>query len=182
MVNGLSISVWNATWLSSTQPKYIMSHRVDGINLVADLINNESRKWKEEVINNTLSVEEASQILSIGLVANGPEDRLHWCLETSREYAVHNCYRLLLCSVPNPSTDLYKNITDETKQLYKQLWAIKVPEKMKITVWQLLNNYVPTRVNLRQRRLVTDVACLRCGLGVESVLHVCSQCPFATLV
>ncbi|MFQ6619559.1 hypothetical protein Gotur_000650, partial [Gossypium turneri] len=38
-------------------------------------------------------------------------------------------------------------------------------------------NYIPTLVNLRCKRLTTNVRCPRCGSGEENSLHVFLQCP-----
>lgn len=42
---------------------------------------------------------------------------------------------------------------------------------MKITVWRISNNWVPTKANLYNRRLTPDAACYICGLEEEFCLH-----------
>lgn len=50
---------------------------------------------------------------------------------------------------------------------------------MKIMIWKLLHNHVPTRENLYKR---TGVACYNCGLGIGTNAHVCQDYPFAIQV
>lgn len=70
----------------------------------------------------------------------------------------------------------------ERQILYKLLWRTKAPEKMKITVWRLSNNWVPTIANLHHRRLSADAACYICGLEVETSIQTCRDCPCAAQI
>ncbi|KAK5776457.1 hypothetical protein PVK06_044416 [Gossypium arboreum] len=48
---------------------------------------------------------------------------------------------------------------------------------MKFTCWRFLHNYIPTKVNLFQRRPGSNRMCHRCGGGPETLLHACRDCP-----
>ncbi|MFQ6624346.1 hypothetical protein Gotur_004245 [Gossypium turneri] len=171
-----------ATWLTGDQPYIVQSPRVNGIVNVANLIDERYGIWKEDVVNHTFLKHEARRILSIPFARNGHVNRLRWCLEKSCEYTVRNGYRLLLKGFPGTASNLYSEIDPKKRQLYRQMWQIKVPEKMKIITWRLIHNYVPTRSNLQHKRLVADAACYWCGLEAETSLHVCPDCPYAALV
>lgn len=130
------------------KPYFIQSNRVNDIVMVVYLIDELNGIWKENVILATFNKEEARRILSIPLAGNGPTDKLRWHFEKSSDYTVRIGYRLLLRGFLKSNSDLYKNIKPKRRLLYKHLWETKVPEKMKITTWGLINNYVPTRHNL----------------------------------
>lgn len=73
---------------------------------------------------------------------------------------------------------------DRYNYIEPHLWLLFkfAPDKMKIMVWRLLHNHVPTRKNLYNRHLLADVACYSCGLEAETVIHICRDCPFVISV
>lgn len=53
------------------------------------------RKWKQELIYNTFSATNATQILHIPLAAEAHDDWLVWGDESSGEFSVKSAYKLL---------------------------------------------------------------------------------------
>uniref|UniRef100_A0ACD5XPQ5 Uncharacterized protein n=3 Tax=Avena sativa TaxID=4498 RepID=A0ACD5XPQ5_AVESA len=76
---------------------------------------------------------------------------------------------------------LSSHITDEEK-LWKKLWSIKAPGKMKITLWRFAHDCLPSGTQLRQRNIpVASDACLFCNRE-ESSEHTLMFCPYAAEV
>ncbi|MBA0789241.1 hypothetical protein Gotri_025232 [Gossypium trilobum] len=63
------------------------------------------------------------------------------------------------------------------KKIYKQLWSLNLPSKVKVTIWRLSWNYLPTKVNLQHRKLAANTSCPRCGQRAETMNHVFRECP-----
>ncbi|MBA0804172.1 hypothetical protein Gohar_014319, partial [Gossypium harknessii] len=59
---------------------------------------------------------------------------------------------------------------------YKKLRQTNLPSKVKITIWRLFNNYIPTYCNLHYRRLRSSAVCPRCSDGTETIEHVFRDC------
>lgn len=110
MGNGASIPVWDAAWLPGKKPYIIQSPKVQSINRVRDLIDEQTSLWKEATIKSTVNAFEADGILNIPLGANGLIDRFRWCAKKSDDYTVRNEYRLLLRGIPETDTDTYRNM------------------------------------------------------------------------
>lgn len=75
---GTSISIFNDSWIiglpNCPLPDYLITCPVlnSNLSLVSDLIDSNTRKWREEVILNTLDTVDAKRILRIPLAE---EDR-----------------------------------------------------------------------------------------------------------
>ncbi|KAH1098718.1 hypothetical protein J1N35_015639 [Gossypium stocksii] len=65
----------------------------------------------------------------------------------------------------------------EAKDFFRKLWDLQLPSKITITIWWIFWNYILTLVNLRYKRVATNVSCPRCGSGEEDNYHVFRQCP-----
>ncbi|KAL5555881.1 hypothetical protein UlMin_038117 [Ulmus minor] len=62
---------------------------------------------------------------------------------------------------------------------WQSLWNLKVPPKIKIFLWRLFQNAIPTRANLARRGIKLHKSCPRCGEVKETSLHTFFDCPFA---
>ena len=60
--------------------------------------------------------------------------------------------------------------------LWKWIWQLKIPPKIRIFFWKVFANALPTLLNLRKRRVNIDGMCLVCGLEVESIYHALFKC------
>ncbi|KAK8977317.1 hypothetical protein V6N11_030636 [Hibiscus sabdariffa] len=59
----------------------------------------------------------------------------------------------------------------QLSKFYFELWAITLPAKVKITMWRIVNNFMPTFDNLRGRRLIVVNRCPICKSSVETIEH-----------
>ncbi|GAU20222.1 hypothetical protein TSUD_352860 [Trifolium subterraneum] len=70
-------------------------------------------------------------------------------------------------------------ISEEELCLLPKVWKIWALSKVVVFSWQLLQDSLPTRHNLWQRGVITDVdasRCVFCGLGSESADHLFVSC------
>ncbi|KAL4291360.1 hypothetical protein GQ457_14G018510 [Hibiscus cannabinus] len=109
------------------------------------------------------SPNEAAAISSIRLSTYVHVDTLVWSGERSGIYSVLSDYKHL-----RPSTSL----SNDEQVLFKQIWALLCPSKVRINLWKLSNNYIPTKANLCYKRIATDPLCPRCHLDAEGIKHI----------
>jgi hypothetical protein len=64
------------------------------------------------------------------------------------------------------------------EKYWKLIWKINAPGKMKIHLWRLAHDCLPSGVQLRRRQVPANDACVFCGRD-EDVVHAHLQCPFA---
>ena len=60
-----------------------------------------------------------------------------------------------------------------------KLWKFKAPERIKMLLWRVGVNALPTRENLMSRVTVSDPNCVPCGSEIESCCHLFVTCPVA---
>ncbi|MBA0655204.1 hypothetical protein Goklo_007711, partial [Gossypium klotzschianum] len=73
-------------------------------------------------------------------------------------------------------------LQNNSRNFYRNLWLLNLPLKVKILVWKISWNYIPTRVNLNCRRLLNNVTCVGCGNAAESANHIFRECPVTRTV
>lgn len=61
-----------------------------------------------------------------------------------------------------------------------KLWNLKIPPKMKIFFWRLLNNALPHNTNLQHRGIQIQNCCARCG-ETEDLHHVFVGCEWVVV-
>ncbi|XVF28838.1 hypothetical protein REPUB_Repub15cG0066500 [Reevesia pubescens] len=66
--------------------------------------------------------------------------------------------------------------------LWKILWNLNVPNKVKVFGWRVCNNILPTLDTPKKRKIIMSDLCQLCSEFPESILHVLRDCHFATKV
>ena len=64
-----------------------------------------------------------------------------------------------------------------TKKVWKGIWSLQIPNRVKTLIWRAGSDALPTKVNLRKRRLLIDDSCPHCNLDKETSLHALQSCP-----
>ena len=59
------------------------------------------------------------------------------------------------------------------------MWSAQVPEKVKVFVWKVANNGIPTQANKCYRHLSQLESCELCGFQREDCFHACVKFPYA---
>ena len=63
--------------------------------------------------------------------------------------------------------------------VWKTLWKLKVPNKIKVFGWQACCSILPTRVNLSRKRIIVDNRCEACKTEPETKIHTLWNCGVA---
>jgi ribonuclease HI len=66
-------------------------------------------------------------------------------------------------------------------KMWKAMWSIQAPSKMKIILWRMIHDCLPTGQQLSYRHIPADDRCFFCG-KMERVEHLFLLCPFARAV
>lgn len=141
-------------------------------------------RWNGDLINSLFCVnslfcaEEARLIFSIPLSYFKPPDRLVWVAEKDGLFSTKSAY-LVARSGGNIGGDdtASSKMNGELKHMWRALWRASVPEKVKICVWRCCLNALPTKENLRKRKMIANATCPFCDGETESVEHAFLECP-----
>lgn len=134
--------------------------------------------WNEALINCLFWEEGARLILSIPLSFFKPADQLVWVVEKNGVFSTKSAYLVARSGGDTVEADTTSSeMHRELKHMWKALWRANVLETVKICVWRCCWNAIPTRENLRKRKVITNYTCPFCDGETESIEHVLLECP-----
>ena len=108
-------------------------------------------------------------ILQMPLPRSQEEDEVLWHFHKRGEYSVKSGYQLALnLKFPNePSSS-----SDSNSRQWKFLWMLELPEKIKIFMWRVTKNILPTAENLWGRKSLQEPIYQRYKKNVGTIKHV----------
>lgn len=65
---------------------------------------------------------------------------------------------------------------------YTRLWSLNIPSKIRIGLWKIANEFMPTLCILKIRKHARDAFCPVCKVEEESLAHLFWECAFTTQV
>ena len=92
-------------------------------------------------------------------------------------FTVKTAYQVALRLKERSQIEHSRAISD--RAIWKNIWALKVPPKVRMFVWRACYNILPTRENLHRRKVMVDPQCEICCQKSESVGHILWECPLA---
>ena len=100
-------------------------------------------------------------------IRSDSQDQWIWVAEPSGCYSARSAYRVIREGIPTEGQD----------GGFKELWKLKVPPKVAMFVWRLIKDRLPTRDNLKKKRVeLQDYLCPFCRLEDESASHLFFHC------
>ncbi|XP_050260094.1 uncharacterized protein LOC126705233 [Quercus robur] len=141
---------------------------------LANLLEPGGGGWNEQLVDDIFLPFEAQRIKSIPLCVTVQEDCLSWPRCRSGSYSVKSGYQLLceteMNSLPSSSD------SEVFKRFWKDIWRLKVPNKVKVFLWRACSRALPTKVNLQKRRVVDNSTCDQCGCMTKDEFHALWDC------
>lgn len=166
--NGFTINPWKDPWIKRLPDWiHILKDRVDARHWckIIDLRLKESNGWNEPVLRHLCNDESVEAILKIPWPSEQEEDRLFWLGNNSGTFTVGNCYEI------NGNNDIAK------ANIWDKLWNTRMHKRLKIFIWRLLADVIPTRERLNHVFNVGDMSCGLSGANVENLMHIFKECP-----
>ena len=180
MGNGKDTSIWSDAWLPSiSTPKVSNPIGIEFPEVrVNSLINAHTRNWDVDLLQTLFKLEEVQLIrgISLGNVSTG--DRLIWPHTQSGTYTVKSGYNLL--SKEKEQSDPHTNTSAPSHKLWKIIWSLSVPLKVRNFMWRAAKNAIPVKTNLVKRQVLQEEICDQCKSHSEDVLHALWMCPCLT--
>ena len=140
---------------------------------VALLINESTRQWNNEMIEGIFTPVEADMIKAIPLSLCEAEDTLFWPFTNNDIYNSKSGYRFLKAE---EQTKLDEEQRMDNKHLWRTLWSMQVPNKIKNPVWRACHNSLQTKENLVRRTIIDNPIYDRCKQVPKSSLHALWFC------
>jgi ribonuclease HI len=177
--DGRKIKIWGDKWLPTPSTFSVQSvpKRLNENAQVAELIDQDSMRWKVDLIQAEFMGEEALIISSIPLNPLKSEDKLIWRCSVNGDFSVRSAYHLGMDLQESKGGQC--SYTGKEEDFWKFVWALGIPNVTKLFIWRACNEILPTRVNLVRRRVTELKACPCCEMEDEDALHAMWLCPAA---
>ena len=179
--NGACINIWTDPWIQASPNRGVLSSRGDSeFTKVEGLIDFETRSWNEMRIRNSFNDVDVGRILQIPINTQGFDDFIAWGYTTDGRYTVRSGYYLEWKHKFGPNAAQLASLGASVHNpVWKGLWKLKIPSKVKIFAWRALHSILPLNGILAIRHIPVSGACTTCHQAAEDVLHLLFTCPAA---
>ncbi|KAL0301821.1 UNVERIFIED_CONTAM: putative mitochondrial protein [Sesamum radiatum] len=177
--SGSSIKIWKDPWLPRPVTFKPITPPPEGHdqNVVAAMIDPETKEWDRQIIENIFNPEDQELILKIPLGRESLPDTRCWHYTQNGLFTVRSAYFLAVKSLNPQSSSTRSN--DPLNARWKTIWNVKLPPKVRLFVWKLASNALPTGTNLEKRLRTIHFACPFCGDTNDDTLHIFLHCHYA---
>jgi hypothetical protein len=176
--NGESTRTWEDRWIPNHFNGLPLTLHADhGIHFVSDLLTS-SGQWNADLINQIFFPVDVVAILKIPLRTSS-EDCLAWEPEKHGLYSVKSAYKLLFTGRQQESGDIQASSSGDP--VWRKLWKIEVPPKVRVFWWRVLHGFLPTKHTLYNMHIERLPNCGICRASEESIKHVLMECTVARI-
>ncbi|XP_043700051.1 uncharacterized protein LOC122650727 [Telopea speciosissima] len=154
---------------------------------VSDLIDENNRRWKHDLLDLYFHPLDKEAILQIQLGLFSSNDYQLWGVSKNSIYSVKSPYHLLSNQwVEKEERNSSSTTLPQWKEIFslvwKSIWSYSSLPKIKHFLWRACGDGIASGVTLHQWRVPIDRQCLRCGVAEETNEHILLYCPFAWAV
>jgi len=174
--NGKMADFWGSSWIEGQAPKNMAPNlykkaRRKNITVFKALRNNYWIQFcapftREEEMREFVSLWHS---ISSTHSLNDLDDTISWRWSADGKYSSSSAYKIQFS-------------TNFCKIKFNPIWKAKIEPKCRFFVWTLLHNKILTADNLQKRGWPCNHNCSLCSLSLETVAHLCKDCPFAVEV
>ena len=123
---------------------------------------------------------DVNRILQIPLNNQSFSDFIAWSGTSHGRYSVRSGYHMQWRHQFGSRADqLALPGSSANNPVWKILWKLKIPSKVKIFIWRALHGITPLKCILINRHIGTSGECPICHQGAEDVCHLLFVCPTA---
>lgn len=145
--------------------------------LVSELIDDDTGQWNRQKVHDLFAPGTRCEILAIPLNATHRRDELVWYENRARRFSVKMAYQVAICLINQDGAEHSDAFMDG--KVWKTIWALKVPPKVRNFIRRACSNILHTKDNLHRRRMKVDSRCDICCQQLESNSHLLWECPLA---
>ncbi|KAH9685475.1 reverse transcriptase domain-containing protein [Citrus sinensis] len=172
---GDSVKIYKSQWIPRPQTFTPISAPILDMDCaVAELID-ENHKWKESLIQQHFNSEDAELISRILLPSSPKPDQILWHYDKKGNYSVKSGYQIAM-RIKHPD---WPSSSSSNLGQWNVIWSLELPEKIKIFMWKVARNFLPTAENLWRRKMLQEPTCPRCKMKKEDINHAIMVCKVA---
>lgn len=178
--NGESINTRRDFWIPGLAGEKIKSNLTfEGNTQVQSLINSQD-EWKEEALNSRFLPYEVDAIRRIPIMGHDVPDRRYLILEKKGTYTVKTGYGAAFQDTVKNDLHSDKVCSSKKDHLWKALWNLELPPKVKIFMWKIGQNIIATEANIVMHHVLGNPRCVICGFFWADTTHSLFFCQGTT--
>ena len=139
--------------------------------MVSHLIYTEDHCWNLPLLSELFNSETVEAIKKIHIPLRSRADKLIWVPDSKWAFSVKSIYKANQDPPCGSSTVQWQKI-----------WKIKAHDRIKMLLWRIGSNALPTKNNLALRIGTSDPSCVLCGSEPESAIHLFFHCQVARAI
>ena len=181
---GEDTNPWNDNWLprdGALRPYACRENAPDPPQQVSQLIIQPTRVWDVAKLNTFFLPMDAQAIQALPISTRAQADFWAW----NGIFTVRSAYRMIVATKATREAWLESSATNSNHQgmqkSWTKLWSLHVPAKLKVFLWRLAKQSLPTADTLHRRHIAQSSTCSICG-GEDSWRHSLIDCTMARCV
>ena len=145
--------IWEDNWISGSHNFKIQTTRGNNLVLTVDeIINPVNSTWDVDLVKAIFWPTDVYRILQIPITSDR-EDVVAWDYNRSGLFSVRSAYHCQWESKFGPRCNRVQADTASRTKLWKNLWKLNLPGKIKILGWQALKGLLPCQAILANRHV-----------------------------
>ena len=168
-LEGKIVHIWKDRWIPSPESFKVTSpigvHT--GMEKVSSLLDTDRKAWDVVKVKNLFLPHEAEMVLSIPISGTLPEDSIVWAWTSNGSYSVKSGYKVaqkVLKEVSNWGDRGSSSDNSGMKPIWKVVWRLNCPNKIKHLLWRACKNILPTKLRLKAQGIdVNDYWAMVCS-------------------
>ena len=141
--NGQTIGINTHKWLPRS-PNFKVG--ADKSLKVANLIDTITHQWDRGKVHAIFKPDTREDILKIKLNNVAFRDRLVWKENKTNKFSVKTAYQVAL-RLHHQQTGEH-SLASMDRKMWKRLWSLNIPPKVRNFMWRACSNILPTKANL----------------------------------
>jgi ribonuclease HI len=183
---GEQTRAWDENWLPRDEVRRpITCLQNDAPQMVADFIDVTTASWNVPMLQQFFLPMDIEVITSIPLSTRRMDDCWAWHFEKTGIFSVRSAYRMI-CNIKRTREAWIEGRATssnhkEEERAWTSLWKVKVPSKIRVFLWRLAKQSIPTGDVRHRRHMAPDISCGICGQA-DSWRHSLLECNMARCV
>ena len=118
--------------------------------MVSALIDTDTKRWRRDRLENIFLPFEVETILNIPISYHLPEYSIIWLGNKKGSFSVKSAYYMAK-RILEKEDHGESSLGDLCALLWKRMWHLNIPGKIRIFAWRLCMNAIPTLTNLSKK-------------------------------
>jgi ribonuclease HI len=124
-----------------------------------------------------------NQILEIPIAPQGMDDVIAWHYTRNGIFSVRSAYHAVWDYRFGRNERRILGVErSEISPVWKKLWKLNIPSKIKIFGWRAMHGLIPCFGILANRHIIPNGGCPVCLVGCEDIMHTLFTCARAKLI